>query len=112
MPRADQGDGPGASNQWFGLVESALYIPSAIGELEAAVDGVGGTSATPPTRASCATRSRTIPTCANCAKHTPSRTSGPRWSDTGRQEDEALPAEPVDLLAREYEVLVDPLRAR
>ena len=103
----------GASNQWFGLVESALYIPSAIGELEAAVERSWRHLRDATDEGILRYALQNHPDLRELRQ---AHSFQDIWAEVERhrrQEDEALPAEPVDLLTREYEVLVDPeLRAR
>jgi hypothetical protein len=98
----------GASNQWFGLVESALYIPSAIGELEAAVERSWRHLRDATDEGILRYALQNHPDLRELRQ---AHSFEDIWAEAERhrrQEDEALPAEPVDLLAREYEVLVDP----
>jgi hypothetical protein len=100
----------GASNQWFGLVESALSIPQARGDLERLVDRSWA-------------RLRDISSRDVLAY----ALSGPEFPELARnhdaddiwqtvqrrqaEESAAVPVEPVPLLAQEYEVLCDPAKA-
>jgi hypothetical protein len=102
----------GASNQWFGLVESALYIPSATGELEAAVERSWRHLRDATDEGILRYALQNHPDLRELRQAHPFEDIWAEVERHRRQEEEALPAEPVDLLAREYEVLVDPDSAR
>lgn len=99
----------GASNQWFGLVESALYVPHQRGELEKMVDG-----SWPRLRD---VTSREVLEFALKGEFVDlARDHHPDdiWEVIQRrQQDDVspVPQEPLQLRAREFEVLCDPLQA-
>jgi hypothetical protein len=100
----------GASNQWFGLVESALYIPNALGDLERRLEEAWELL-----------RDVTSREVLEFALKTPDMRHLARdfdvediWVviDRRRQDEtEAVPGEAIDLRAGEYDVLCDPARA-
>ncbi len=97
----------GASNQWFGLVESALYIPSAAGDLATAVEHRWALLRGAADQLVLRYALQTHPELRELGQTFPFELIQAEVVRQREREDEAVPAEPVDLLAREYEVLVD-----
>lgn len=100
----------GASNQWFGLVESALYIPNAMGELERRAEEAWELLREVTSREVLEYALKT-PDLRHLAQD---HDTDDLWRviDRRRQEEAAAaPSEAIDLRAGEYEVLCDPARA-
>ena len=98
----------GASNQWFGLVASALYIPSATGELEAAVERGWRYLRDATDDGILRYALQNHPELRGLAQAHSFEAIRTEVERRRRQEEGALPIEPVDLLAREYEVIANP----
>lgn len=100
----------GASNQWFGLVESALYIPHVRSELERRIDE-GWDRLRDVTSREVLDYALKGPELRDLAG---SHDVEDIWSivdQRRREETAAVPAEPLQLRSREYEVLCDPQQA-
>jgi len=99
----------GASNQWFSLLAKALYIPEHGTELATLVETHWARLAA-VTSSEILTFALSMPELSLLRPHDPSAI----WAEIQerRKIDDAVPAEPVDLTAREYEALVDPTKAR
>jgi hypothetical protein len=100
----------GASNQWFGLLAKALYIPDTGSELVGLVD-----------KHWAVLRKVTSPAVLDFAVDTGQRLAELRdkdraevWVEIDRRRaaEDQVPVGPLDLTAREYEALCDPSRAR
>ncbi|WP_377449672.1 DrmB family protein [Rhodococcoides fascians] len=100
----------GASNQWFSLLAKALYIPALGTELAALIEKHWAPLSKVTGLEILTFALTTIPELSPLRIHDPAAI----WAEIqARQQREAdVPAEPVDLTAREYEALTDPTKAR
>lgn len=101
-----------ASNQWFGLVANALYIPSAAGDLQLLVERHWALLRDATDEGILRYALQAQPDLRELRQR---HAFDEVWAEVEarqRAEDAALPAESMDLTAREYEVLLDPDQAR
>ena len=100
----------GASNHWFGLHESALYIPDTGSKIFEKVDALWGALSRVPNRDALAYGIGIDPTLAPLRDMDLDAV----WAEIERRRNAPadVPDTPIDLTAREYEALRDPSKAR
>jgi hypothetical protein len=100
----------GASNQWFGIHEKALFIPDTGGKVFEAVDALLPHLKRVPNRDALTYAVGVDPALSPLRDHDLDAI----WAELVRRRDDSTGdhAEPLDLTAREYEALCDPDKAR